>query len=382
MTEPAISHPAGVIEHNGMLWKPEPDATATADEFIAAQALYLAIHKDKRWNPWVAEDRADDLDRAMAVMDQWTRAESDFHQQTEEEWQAQWDAKCAERARTREQERAAEEALRQERKRQFDPQRAQARLALLEDQSILDRTLEELAEWRDGTRFPACSPARRDTEITGLENKAAKMRIEVERLQRIVEDPEAVIAEHGRLPCDRREISLVYFVIDRERTVRELRVKVPELQAAIKASKDRNERASLRADLSLATHKLDKLLAIPPLTADDMCSECPTPAARHGWVTSTTMDGPCPAWPGWAARIQRAREMILAASPNKPTPSPTPKPKPIAVVPSGLPIAEVIRRLTEIQQSHPNAEVRRGHANRWEIWPAKVTLASQDSRSE
>ena len=50
-----------------------------------------------------------------------------------------------------------------------------------------------------------------------------------------------------------------------------------------------------------------------------------------------------------------------------PTP-PKPKPQPIAVVPSGLPIAEIVAKLSELQQQYPDAEFRRGRANRWELW--------------
>jgi hypothetical protein len=44
------------------------------------------------------------------------------------------------------------------------------------------------------------------------------------------------------------------------------------------------------------------------------------------------------------------------------------KPWPLAIVPSGLPIAEVVAKLTELQQQFPGAEVRRVRANRWELW--------------
>ena len=47
---------------------------------------------------------------------------------------------------------------------------------------------------------------------------------------------------------------------------------------------------------------------------------------------------------------------------------PTPKPQPLAIVPSGLPIAEVVAKLSELQEQYPDAEVRRGRANRWELW--------------
>jgi DNA polymerase V len=49
---------------------------------------------------------------------------------------------------------------------------------------------------------------------------------------------------------------------------------------------------------------------------------------------------------------------------------PDPKPHPIAVLPSGLPIAKVITKLSELQNEHPDAIVKRGRANKWEIWPA------------
>jgi hypothetical protein len=50
-----------------------------------------------------------------------------------------------------------------------------------------------------------------------------------------------------------------------------------------------------------------------------------------------------------------------------PTP-PKPKPQPLAVIPSGLGIAEVVATLSELQAQYPDAEVRRGRANRWELW--------------
>jgi hypothetical protein len=49
----------------------------------------------------------------------------------------------------------------------------------------------------------------------------------------------------------------------------------------------------------------------------------------------------------------------------------TPKPQPLATLPSGLSIANVIAKLTELQAVHPDAVVKRGRANRWEIWLAE-----------
>ena len=39
---------------------------------------------------------------------------------------------------------------------------------------------------------------------------------------------------------------------------------------------------------------------------------------------------------------------------------------------NGLPIAEVIAKLTELHEEVPEAEVRQGRANRWELWPTAL----------
>jgi hypothetical protein len=78
----------------------------------------------------------------------------------------------------------------------------------------------------------------------------------------------------------------------------------------MKSEHDRTARAELRTKLNDATRRLDKLLAIPPLTANDMCSECPTPANQHGWVMPAS-EGPCSAWPRVAARV---REVLTKGS--------------------------------------------------------------------
>ncbi len=70
--------------------------------------------------------------------------------------------------------------------------------------------------------------------------------------------------------------------------------------------------------------------------------------------------------------MRQAREILFAATERtkaKEEPDP-PKPHPIAVLPSGLPIAEVITKLRELKNEHPDAIVKRGRANKWEIWPA------------
>lgn len=136
------------------------------------------------------------------------------------------------------------------------------------------------------------------------------------------------------------------------------------------AAENKSQRAACKP-LAEATDELAALVAIPPLTVDDMCSECATPMADHGWVAQRTA-GPCPSWPGWAARLEKVRAMMeRAAQPKQPALEPVQAPQPLAVIESGLSIAEVIVRLEQLQKAHPGAEVRRGRANRWELWPSE-----------
>lgn len=367
--------PDGAIEHQGMLWKPKHGATATAEEFLAARALFIELHEDADWNPWLREDRSADIEQALLVMDQWRRAEPGFRRMT----MKQWEARQARREREYERMREAEAKAREERKQRYDEQRAHARLCLLECQARLEFEIEEVASFRDGSRFPRMQPARRDDEVAKLDESIARLQSEVRRLTAVVDDPEGVVDEYGRLPRERRELSLFYFRIDRERQIRALRERIPRLRAELEGSTDKRESADLRSDLSQTTRSMGRLLAIPPLAAEQMCSECATPNARHGWVTPP-FDGPCPAWPSWAARIRKVREMLEAASRRTTPPEPpAPAPQPLAVIPSGLPIAGVIERLAEIQKTYPDAEVRRGRANRWEIWPSRQPGQSSSS---
>jgi hypothetical protein len=360
------------IEVDGMLWKPLPGATASAAEFIHARSLVMEILELGRWNPWVMEDRTAEYEAALALFGQWTRAESGFRRKTREELQAedeQWladlDASTkAENAR-RNQERAA-------RASSYDSGRAQARLELLEQQAALAGAVQQ----RDGIAarglFPAMPEDARQLRLSELDRAITEATAIVEELTHRVGESDAVADEHGWLPSERRELALQVFVAHRVSEVRELRQRVAAHQAELKAAKDRAERARIRDALHKTTRRLGFLEAVPPMTAADMCSECVTPASWHGFVfeiSDANPDrGPCPVWPHWQQRLRNARQiMAMAAKPaSRPPP---PKPQPLAVIPSGLPIEEVISRLAAAQTEHPGATVRRGNRNRWEIWP-------------
>ncbi|MGH9228629.1 MAG: hypothetical protein ACRD07_07830 [Acidimicrobiales bacterium] len=74
-----------VLRHDGMLWRPKPDRRIAAAEFIRGRALFLELHQDGRWNPWVLDDHAAELEQAMDAMDQWARAEPGFKRLTLED---------------------------------------------------------------------------------------------------------------------------------------------------------------------------------------------------------------------------------------------------------------------------------------------------------
>lgn len=352
----------GVIEVDGMLWKPKRGASAKVDEFVTARTAFHEISRSSRWNPWVREDRAAEYDQAIAVMDQWRRAEPGHRMLTTKQIEARW----ARQDREHGQARQRREQEREARKARYDEGRAEARLALLEQTSLIPHEQSELGQYRDGTLFPTMDDERRREKITELERSIAARRTEVDRLTAIVGDPETVVDQNGWLPPERREAMLLHYRCEREGKFRRLREALPEMESTIER-KDRWKVDMLRRDL-------DKLLAVPPLTADDMCSDCPVPLSEHGW---RTMSGPCVAWPGPHARLQQARQILAAgmrdAEAAKEQGSRPPKPEPLAVIKSGMPIAEIMTRLAELQAQFPDAEVRRGRANRWELWPKETT---------
>jgi hypothetical protein len=99
-----------------------------------ARALFREINDDATWNPWVTEDRAKDLERAMDVMDQWRRAEPNHRYLTK----TQLDARFAASSRSVRAQFAADDRRRENDRERYDPDRAAARLALLERESRLE----------------------------------------------------------------------------------------------------------------------------------------------------------------------------------------------------------------------------------------------------
>jgi hypothetical protein len=356
-----------LVEHDGMLWKPKPGATTTAQEFIHARTTMIAIHKDSVWNPWVREDRADELEHAQRQFGDWTRAEPDFRPMTLAQWKARERRLDAKSKKQHEE----EERARSERRALYDREREADRLALLELENGQGRCQREHNGLVDRVLFPAMDDNRRAAKVAECSAQLQQYEAEVAKLRDRVGDPETVIDEHGWLPRERRELAHTMFSIRRQREVKDLREKVRDLTSTLAATKGREPRAQVRDELAKASRRLELWLAIPPIAEQEMCSECCSLSEWHESGTLGDLHGPCPSWPCWSARLQKVRERLLSFSEEKQSdarPLP-PKPSPIAVLESGLPIGDVIARLTELQAQYPDAEVRRGRANRWEIWP-------------
>lgn len=104
-----------------------------------------------------------------------------------------------------------------------------------------------------------------------------------------------------------------------------------------------------------------------------MCADCYTPAFQHASGGDIYESRPCPLWPMHAARMEHVWEILRSASDRVQDTRPAPPtPQPLATLPAKLPIAEVIAKLQELQVQHPDAVVKRGRANRWELWPGEA----------
>ncbi|MFJ4264704.1 hypothetical protein ACIPYU_19870 [Paenarthrobacter nicotinovorans] len=188
MTDSTPGPPKQVYELEGMLVAPRPGATSTFEEYVAARAAFTEINHTAWWNPWVYQDRASEERSALAVMEQWQRAEPGFRQRTDQEIEDMLDE-----AGRRSAKKLAATAARQERdKKRYDPEREQARLALLEQESILSRQHEEIVELQTG-RYPAMNEDRRTTKIAEIEQAANDRETHIAALASTVGNREDVV---------------------------------------------------------------------------------------------------------------------------------------------------------------------------------------------
>lgn len=357
--------PIPVYQHHGLPWRPKLGATSTFDEFTHARAHVVEIWNETDWNPWRKDELAPQLERALAIDEEWECADPDWKPLT----RRQTGARMAAITRQIKRESKQREARWEQDKQRYDPEREQARYSLLEREAIQESQEKEVRELRAGKRYPAMDATRRSAQVSDLETQIQKNVNEIARLMPIVGDREDIVDEHGRLPRDRRTWKLIEYRYRRIKEVERLRASIAAQQVKIGETKDRSEKSTLRIRMSCDERRLRVLLAVPRLEAEQMCADCATPQFQHAYgdVTEYSL---CPHWPLNRAQIERAWEILRTASERAKPAAPEPaRPQPLATLPGNLPIADVITQLSELQQQHPEAVVKRGRANRWELWP-------------
>lgn len=359
--------PVTVYEHRGLPWRPKPDCTSTFEEFRHAREHVVEIWNETDWNPWRKDELEPQMERALAIDEEWECADLDWKPPTKR----QTGARMAAITRKVKAESKAREQRQERDKARYDPDREKARYALLELEAIEASQAAEHRRLGTGELFPGMPAERRALRLAELETELEKTRAEITRLVEVVGDREDVVDQYGRLPRDRRTWQLCDYRYQRIKKVEALREAIADQKAKIAETKDRSEKSTLRARLSCDERRLQLLLAVPRLEAEQMCADCPTPQHQHAYgdVMEYSL---CPYWPRNRARLERAWEILRsAAERSTPATPPAPKPQPLATLPGNLAIGEVIERLRELQEKHPDAVVKRGRSNKWELWPSE-----------
>lgn len=363
-----------VTAPNGVTWTRRPEANTTPEQFLAALREFLTMYSPAAsWNWWREGQAKDERKRIEQVVFGW---ENGAPSSTPEEAEAFADNYVKEvnadiaRDRRNRQRRAA---------RQYDAAREANRLRVLR--------LESDAAFFTHVAAKPISPEQRET----AEGRAAAARTEVSALRDVIgRDLERVVDVHGFTPAERREHHLRSHI-------------------------DYWRHPLLREWYATDRRRFKALVSMPPLSPEDMCSECEAPAAWHDYDISIRLFHPAPEpgsraealsrlMPGWwercpactAYKIEHAwggkgtlpgftGEQYSAMLPpllkaiygpvleRKPRPKATERPKPLAVIPAGLSVDEVITRLARAQEEHPESEVRRGSGDGWELWPKDPT---------
>ena len=175
------------------------------------------------------DDRAPEIDRAMAVMRQWQRAEPGFRLRQLDGVEAEWAQEDEARAA-----RIAEERqTRERRKAGYDPGLEQARLVLLELEGWLAMEQFQHQGLIDETLLPGMDADGRADRVGECDREIAACQRRLDGVRDAVADPERVVDRDGYLPAERRELSLRLFAFRRQAAVRELRPKVLELSVAL-----------------------------------------------------------------------------------------------------------------------------------------------------
>jgi hypothetical protein len=355
-------------DRRGLQWRPKARSAVTFEEFESAGARFLDLPAEAERNPWDRDQLRAEGARLVATLEQWERAEPGHRYMSSEEYKA-WNRQMDEERAAR---TAAQVAAREARVQQYSSERSSGRLALLEAQASLADSEERLTGLRSHQLYPDMRARPRGELIIRASTSVEAYTREVANLGQRVGDPEAVVDERGWLPRERRSEMLSTFASRR-------RSRVPELQQFLAEAESRggvrdpNWKRS-DAALFMARAELDRLLALPPQSADDMCSECPTPSAWHtyvGWLAQ-----PCRSWPHWAQQMAEARELLkqpAAKSVDGSHRSAKPVGKTLAVLKPETPLDELLAKLRGLQAEHPRAVLK--------LWWGKLYIVEPPENS-
>ena len=350
-----------VLSVDGKLWTPATDSPFDPGSFIAARALIKTTRREARWNPWVEADRADELREAALVVDQWQRAEPDFRAHTADEIDTELDELRLASRRSWEDQQTR---WRRDRSR-YDAGLEQARLSMLENLARLEvyRAFAQLASGSDST----CSGVR-DPELQDALDRVRTTQQALEALAARCGDIEDIVDRHGRNPSDRREDSLFRFANDRRTRVTHLRSLLDNHNRNPRKARLERQADGTESTPSAWRTELASLLEIPPTVAQEMCSECPVPAAWHTPHSPAVHQRPCPAWPETSARLQMSLSELTESLRRHDQLQPHQRDKPLASVPARQPVGVLLARLGELQELHPTAIVKAGRGGKLEIW--------------
>lgn len=168
-----------VTAPNGVRWRRDPGGTSEPAELLAVLGSYFDVSRD--WNLWQSGAVQDAQERRRAVLAEWDHADpppGGYKFETGEQIQAEFDARHA----ARERERGA-------RAEAYDPDLAQARLHVLQQQATAGFIRHVLAH-------PASEAQRAKAEarLAAAEQEAASLMARVGDPDAVADDARLVVA--------------------------------------------------------------------------------------------------------------------------------------------------------------------------------------------
>lgn len=359
-----------VTAPNGVTWRRRPGGTSSAPELLHALEDLRGLHDiSRQWDWWQEHRRDQEHDAVMRVLEEWDNGAPAKSPEEVDAFVAA-ELKDLDRQIADGKQRRAELVA-----ESYDEEREHLRLSML-------RTASDLAFFTHILAAPT-SP----TQQEATKERVDEARTKADELRDQLGDPEDVVDRHGFLPAERRTMNL-------------------------RSHMDYWRHPRLREWAKTDRRRFNALLKMPMPDPGDMCSECQAPAEWHEYDLSLRLfqSRPEPGsqaeslshlMPGWWERCpactaynirhrwggdfaipefdgdqslamlpSRVRSIFVKAE-RKPSRrrKATPRREPLAVIPLG-PIGDVMAQLADAQAEYPDAQVRRGKGDGWEVWPS------------